>query len=294
MRWKIESRCSEEIPLLAECYHCSAFSSSWFRYSVERAIAHRSVHTMAWTSWCESVLWLRITCDNYTLGWASGQRHGNTRQRERFALKTIEIGSLISAIYRSSGVGVHSFQVFMAYPETFMLHDDELFQVFTKCRELGAIALVHAENGSLIKELEKELSKLGITGPEGHLLSRPEKARTRDTTRIRFQWVPFDLAGGWSDQSSDHHRRTSSVRSRMRRWNRQTWTHFVGRCPLYVVRVMSKSVADKIQEARSKGREKRCLHLHFQFVHMCHCHRSIGVWGIHCRQSRNWWVTLFQ
>lgn len=58
-----------------------------------------------------------------------------------------------------------------------MLQDDEIFQVFSKSRELGAIVMVHAENGSVIKELEKEMSKMGITGPEGHLYSRPEKAR---------------------------------------------------------------------------------------------------------------------
>jgi dihydroorotase-like cyclic amidohydrolase len=65
----------------------------------------------------------------------------------------------------------------MSHPDSYMLHDDELFQVLSKCRELGAIAMVHAENGSVINELEKEVSKLGITGPEGHLLSRPEQAR---------------------------------------------------------------------------------------------------------------------
>ena len=103
-----------------------------------------------------------------------------------------KLGHLRSTVRFYSGV--HSFHVSMAYPDTCMLHDDELFQVFTKCRELGAIALVHAENGSLIKELEKEMSKLGITGPEGHLLSRPEKARTRRTTRIISEWfVLFSL-----------------------------------------------------------------------------------------------------
>lgn len=65
--------------------------------------------------------------------------------------------------------------MFMAYKGVFMLEDDEMFQVFTKCRELGGLAMVHAENGSIIKELEKEVAVLGITGPEGHLLSRPEK-----------------------------------------------------------------------------------------------------------------------
>jgi dihydroorotase-like cyclic amidohydrolase len=79
-------------------------------------------------------------------------------------------------------LGVNSFKIFMAYSGTFMLQDDEIFQVFTKCRELGAIVMVHAENGSVIKELEKEMSKMGITGPEGHLLSRPEKARDYNTT----------------------------------------------------------------------------------------------------------------
>ena len=65
----------------------------------------------------------------------------------------------------------------MAYKDVFMLKDDEIFQVFTKCRELGALAMVHAENGSVITELEKEMLALGVTGPEGHILSRPEKVK---------------------------------------------------------------------------------------------------------------------
>ena len=74
-------------------------------------------------------------------------------------------------------LGVNSFQVFMAYPDTYMLRDDELYKVFAKCRELGAVAMVHAENGLVIQELEKEVLKMGITGPEGYLLSRPEAVR---------------------------------------------------------------------------------------------------------------------
>jgi dihydropyrimidinase len=80
-------------------------------------------------------------------------------------------------------LGVNSFKVFMAYSGVLMLQDDEIFQVFAKCRELGAIAMVHAENGSVIKELEKEMSQMGITGPEGHLLSRPEKASDHNNSQ---------------------------------------------------------------------------------------------------------------
>lgn len=43
--------------------------------------------------------------------------------------------------------------MFLAYKDVFMLEDPELYQVFKKCRELGALAMVHAENGHLIAEV---------------------------------------------------------------------------------------------------------------------------------------------
>ena len=41
----------------------------------------------------------------------------------------------------------------MAYKDVFMLNDTELYNMFKKCKELGAIAQVHAENGNLIEEV---------------------------------------------------------------------------------------------------------------------------------------------
>ena len=43
--------------------------------------------------------------------------------------------------------------MFMAYKGTFMLNDGDLYQVMKRCRELGALAQVHAENGDLVAEV---------------------------------------------------------------------------------------------------------------------------------------------
>lgn len=49
--------------------------------------------------------------------------------------------------------GVNSFQMFMAYKDMFMLRDSELFQALQHCKDIGAIARVHAENGELVAEV---------------------------------------------------------------------------------------------------------------------------------------------
>lgn len=46
--------------------------------------------------------------------------------------------------------GVNSFKMFMAYKDLYMVNDEELYEAFSCCKELGAVAQVHAENGDLI------------------------------------------------------------------------------------------------------------------------------------------------
>lgn len=77
--------------------------------------------------------------------------------------------------------GVNSFKMFMAY--NFMLNDSELYSVFEQCKKLRALPQVHAENGHIIaKNVEKLLAR-GITGPEGHELSRPEEVEAEAVNR---------------------------------------------------------------------------------------------------------------
>lgn len=49
--------------------------------------------------------------------------------------------------------GVNSFKMFMAYKGLYMVNDVELYAAFSRCKEIGAIAQVHAENGDLIAEV---------------------------------------------------------------------------------------------------------------------------------------------
>jgi len=69
--------------------------------------------------------------------------------------------------------GVTSFKHFMAYKNAIMADDEVLVNSFRRALELGAIPTVHAENGELVYQLQKELVANGITSPSGHPLSRP-------------------------------------------------------------------------------------------------------------------------
>ena len=79
--------------------------------------------------------------------------------------------------------GVNSFKHFMAYKGAIMADDEILVNSFTRAIELGAIVTVHAENGELVFRLQKELFEKGITGPEGHPLSRPPQCEGEAANR---------------------------------------------------------------------------------------------------------------
>ncbi|HXU58405.1 MAG TPA: dihydropyrimidinase [Verrucomicrobiae bacterium] len=80
--------------------------------------------------------------------------------------------------------GVNSFKHFMAYKGAIMVSDEQMLQSFRRCQELGALSTVHAENGDLVYFLQQELLKQGITGPEGHPLSRPPEVEGEAANRV--------------------------------------------------------------------------------------------------------------
>src|SRR3569623_2142390 len=74
------------------------------------------------------------------------------------------------SVHRDMGIlarehGVSSFKHFMAYKNAIMADDEILVNSFRRALELGALPTVHAENGELVFQLQKEILARGITGP---------------------------------------------------------------------------------------------------------------------------------
>jgi dihydropyrimidinase len=64
-----------------------------------------------------------------------------------------------------------------------MVNDDEMFASFQRCADLGALPLVHAENGDVVATMTRKLLDAGNNGPEGHAYSRPPEVEGEATNR---------------------------------------------------------------------------------------------------------------
>ncbi len=112
--------------------------------------------------------------------------------------------------------GINTFKHFMAYKGALMIEDDEMYASFKRCAELGALPLVHAENGDIVQELQQKYMGLGVTGPEGHAYSRPPEVEGEAANRAI---MIADAAG----------------------------------TPLYIVHVSCEQAHEAIRRARQKG-----------------------------------------
>ena len=112
--------------------------------------------------------------------------------------------------------GITSFKHFMAYKGALMVNDDEMYASFQRCAELGALPLVHAENGDVVASLSQKLLDEGNNGPEAHAYSRPPEVEGEATNRAI---MIADMAGS----------------------------------PLYVVHTSCEQSHEAIRRARQKG-----------------------------------------
>jgi dihydropyrimidinase len=88
--------------------------------------------------------------------------------------------------------GINTFKHFMAYKGALMVNDDEMFASFSRCAELGALPLVHAENGDIVAAMQEKLMADGNNGPEAHAYSRPATVEGEATNRAI---IIADMAG---------------------------------------------------------------------------------------------------
>ena len=79
--------------------------------------------------------------------------------------------------------GINTFKHFMAYKGALMVNDDELYNSFARCAHLGAMPLVHAENGDVVARMQEAILARGVSGPEGHAYSRPPEVEGEATNR---------------------------------------------------------------------------------------------------------------
>mmetsp|Transcript_24966 Transcript_24966/g.59395 ORF Transcript_24966/g.59395 Transcript_24966/m.59395 type:complete len:521 (+) Transcript_24966:177-1739(+) len=91
--------------------------------------------------------------------------------------------------------GINSFKFFLAYKGALMVSDSEFLQGLAQCRKIGAIAQVHCENGDAVAEGQTRVFESGVTGPEGHALSRPAVLEGEATARaVRLaKWINTPL-----------------------------------------------------------------------------------------------------
>lgn len=125
--------------------------------------------------------------------------------------------------------GINTFKHFMAYKGSLMVNDEELFASFRRCAELGAIPLVHAENGDIVASMSAKLLAEGNCGPEAHAYSRPSQVEGEATNRAimiaDMAGVPLYVVHTSCEESHEAIRRARMLGKRV--WGEPLIQHLV-------------------------------------------------------------------
>ncbi len=112
--------------------------------------------------------------------------------------------------------GITSLKLFMAYPGRLYSDDGQILRAMQTAGELGAMVMMHAENGIAIDVLVRQALEAGRTDPAVHSLTRPVELEAEAT-----------------------HRAIMLAR--------------VARCPLYVVHMSAEEAVAEVVAARDRG-----------------------------------------
>ncbi|WP_067685675.1 dihydropyrimidinase [Nocardia jejuensis] len=122
----------------------------------------------------------------------------------------------LKGMAESVSEGVTSFKLFMAYPGVFYSDDGQILRAMQRAGDLGALLMMHAENGIAIDVLVEQSIARGDTAPYFHGTSRP-----------------------WQLEEEATHRAIMLAQ--------------VTGAPLYVVHVSAKQALEQIATARGRG-----------------------------------------
>jgi dihydropyrimidinase len=113
-------------------------------------------------------------------------------------------------------LGVTSFKLFMAYPGVLYSDDGEIVRAMQKAADIGAMIMMHAENGIAIDVLREQAIERGETDPRYHSITRPSITEGEATHRAI---ALAELTG----------------------------------VPLYIVHMSAKEALDEVTMARDRG-----------------------------------------
>ena len=112
--------------------------------------------------------------------------------------------------------GISSYKLYMAYPDTVMVSDADIYRIMRKVGDHGGMVNIHAENGVVIQAMIEEALEMGNTSPKFHQLTRPSIMEGEATHRVIRIAELADV-------------------------------------PVYIVHLSSKEALDAVVEARDRG-----------------------------------------
>eukprot|EP00798_Chlamydomonas_sp_ICE-L_P016372 gene16372-22574_t len=150
--------------------------------------------------------------------------------------------------------GINSFKFFMAYKGALMVSDEELIKGFSRCKELGAVPQVHAENGDAVACGQEQMVAKGIMVPEGHAKSRSAvlEGEVHAENGDAVAWGQEQMVAKGIMGPEGHAKSRPAVLEGEATARAIKLAKFVN-APLYVVHVMSIDALNEVARARQEG-----------------------------------------